>query len=126
MYLFNFSNGYPKYDKPQTVDSDAIPRDVVRYSYPDFLDGKVLDAQHYPSPYPLHKPMGPVDAWPSEAHNPTAGKAGVFLCNRDLWEKFHRHITEMIVTKQGRCVCKLLSSSSSSFSPSSSSSFYPS
>ena len=29
-------------------------------------------------------------------------KAGVFLCNRELWAKFHTHITEMIVTKQGR------------------------
>lgn len=33
---------------------------------------------------------------------PTTGKAGVFLCNRELWSKFHTHITEMIVTKQGR------------------------
>ncbi|KAL4218122.1 hypothetical protein ACF0H5_022858 [Mactra antiquata] len=30
------------------------------------------------------------------------GKAGVFLCNRELWSKFHTHTTEMIVTKQGR------------------------
>lgn len=30
------------------------------------------------------------------------GKAGVFLCNRELWSKFHAHTTEMIVTKQGR------------------------
>ena len=30
------------------------------------------------------------------------GKAGVFLCNRELWTKFHAHQTEMIVTKQGR------------------------
>ncbi len=30
------------------------------------------------------------------------GKAQVHLCNRALWFKFHRHQTEMIVTKQGR------------------------
>lgn len=30
------------------------------------------------------------------------GKAQVYLCNRALWFKFHRHQTEMIVTKQGR------------------------
>ena len=29
-------------------------------------------------------------------------KACVFLCNRELWSKFHAHETEMIVTKQGR------------------------
>ena len=29
-------------------------------------------------------------------------RAQVFLCNRPLWLKFHRHQTEMIITKQGR------------------------
>lgn len=36
---------------------------------------------------------------------PAAGpgmKAQVYLCNRPLWLKFHRHQTEMIITKQGR------------------------
>lgn len=36
---------------------------------------------------------------------PPAGpgmRAQVFLCNRPLWLKFHRHQTEMIITKQGR------------------------
>lgn len=31
-----------------------------------------------------------------------ATKAQVYLCNRALWLKFHRHQTEMIITKQGR------------------------
>lgn len=31
-----------------------------------------------------------------------AAKAQVFLCNRALWLRFHRHQTEMIITKQGR------------------------
>lgn len=31
-----------------------------------------------------------------------AAKAQVYLCNRALWLKFHRHQTEMIITKQGR------------------------
>ena len=26
----------------------------------------------------------------------------VYLCNRDLWSKFHQHTCEMIITKQGR------------------------
>lgn len=38
---------------------------------------------------------------------PIPGSAGgaraqVYLCNRPLWLKFHRHQTEMIITKQGR------------------------
>lgn len=34
----------------------------------------------------------------------TGLRAQVYLCNRPLWLKFHRHQTEMIITKQGRCV----------------------
>nr|BAP47448.1 T-brain transcription factor [Prionocidaris baculosa] len=30
------------------------------------------------------------------------GKAAVYLCNRELWRKFHHFKTEMIITKQGR------------------------
>ncbi|XP_051528087.1 T-box brain protein 1 [Myxocyprinus asiaticus] len=37
------------------------------------------------------------------------GKAQVYLCNRALWFKFHRHQTEMIVTKQGRRLFPFLS-----------------
>lgn len=31
-------------------------------------------------------------------------QSSVFLCNRELWLKFHHHTTEMIITKQGRFV----------------------
>lgn len=34
----------------------------------------------------------------------SAARAQVYLCNRPLWLKFHRHQTEMIITKQGRYV----------------------
>ncbi|XP_068614083.1 eomesodermin homolog b [Brachionichthys hirsutus] len=43
---------------------------------------------------------------------PAAGSgpgAQVFLCNRPLWLKFHRHQTEMIITKQGRRMFPFLS-----------------
>ncbi|XP_037311053.2 eomesodermin homolog b isoform X1 [Pungitius pungitius] len=43
---------------------------------------------------------------------PAAGpgmKAQVYLCNRPLWLKFHRHQTEMIITKQGRRMFPFLS-----------------
>nr|BAB19985.1 Pf-TBRAIN [Ptychodera flava] len=37
------------------------------------------------------------------------GKACVYLCNRDLWLKFHQQNTEMIITKQGRRMFPTLS-----------------
>nr|XP_020510675.1 eomesodermin-like isoform X1 [Labrus bergylta] len=43
---------------------------------------------------------------------PTSGpgmRAQVYLCNRPLWLKFHRHQTEMIITKQGRRMFPFLS-----------------
>ncbi|NXQ38941.1 EOMES protein, partial [Catharus fuscescens] len=43
---------------------------------------------------------------------PAAGpgmRAQIFLCNRPLWLKFHRHQTEMIITKQGRRMFPFLS-----------------
>ncbi|XP_008430346.1 eomesodermin homolog b isoform X1 [Poecilia reticulata] len=36
-------------------------------------------------------------------------RAQVYLCNRSLWLKFHRHQTEMIITKQGRRMFPFLS-----------------
>ncbi|KAM9724227.1 eomesodermin-like [Menidia menidia] len=36
-------------------------------------------------------------------------RAQVYLCNRALWLKFHRHQTEMIITKQGRRMFPFLS-----------------
>ncbi|KAJ8334563.1 hypothetical protein SKAU_G00402020 [Synaphobranchus kaupii] len=50
----------------------------------------------------------------SIASMPIAGtgagvRAQVYLCNRPLWLKFHRHQTEMIITKQGRRMFPFLS-----------------
>ncbi|XP_067287276.1 T-box brain protein 1 isoform X2 [Pseudorasbora parva] len=45
------------------------------------------------------------------------GKAQVYLCNRALWFKFHRHQTEMIITKQGRRMFPFLSFSVSGLDP---------
>ncbi|KAL4657400.1 eomesodermin-like [Arapaima gigas] len=39
----------------------------------------------------------------------TGSRAQVYLCNRPLWLKFHRHQTEMIITKQGRRMFPFLS-----------------
>ena len=35
---------------------------------------------------------------------PNQRQVCVYLCNRELWMKFHQHTTEMIITKQGRYV----------------------
>ncbi|XP_077990589.1 uncharacterized protein LOC144444913 [Glandiceps talaboti] len=45
----------------------------------------------------------------SPPNNMFKGKACVYLCNRDLWLKFHQHNTEMIITKQGRRMFPTLS-----------------
>uniref|UniRef100_UPI00358FF06D T-box brain protein 1-like n=1 Tax=Myxine glutinosa TaxID=7769 RepID=UPI00358FF06D len=45
------------------------------------------------------------------------GKAHVYLCNRVLWIKFHRHQTEMIITKQGRRMFPFLSFTVSGLDP---------
>lgn len=36
------------------------------------------------------------------AIQPSSFSPCIYLCNRDLWIKFHQHMTEMIITKQGR------------------------
>ncbi|KAF7703667.1 hypothetical protein HF521_022674 [Silurus meridionalis] len=46
-----------------------------------------------------------------------AAKAQVYLCNRALWLKFHRHQTEMIITKQGRRMFPFLSFNISGLDP---------
>ncbi|XP_064596714.1 T-box brain protein 1-like [Liolophura sinensis] len=43
--------------------------------------------------------------------------ACVFLCNRQLWVKFHAHTTEMIITKQGRRMFPTLQFSLSGLNP---------
>ncbi|XP_069068115.1 eomesodermin homolog isoform X1 [Pleurodeles waltl] len=46
-------------------------------------------------------------------------RAQVFLCNRPLWLKFHRHQTEMIITKQGRRMFPFLSFNMTGLNPTS-------
>ncbi|NXN80362.1 TBR1 protein, partial [Bombycilla garrulus] len=64
--------------------------------------------QGYPTagyPYPQqygHSYQGaPFYQFSSTQPGLVPGKAQVYLCNRPLWLKFHRHQTEMIITKQG-------------------------
>ncbi|XP_068179103.1 eomesodermin-like [Antennarius striatus] len=72
---------------------------------------------HFSSPYQLGQSPGCI--YPSYAASgaalsnislPGSGiRAQVYLCNRPLWLKFHRHQTEMIITKQGRRMFPFLS-----------------
>ncbi|XP_072541831.1 T-box brain protein 1b [Salminus brasiliensis] len=55
--------------------------------------------------------------FPSAQAGLVPGKAQVYLCNRALWLKFHRHQTEMIITKQGRRMFPFLSFNISGLDP---------
>ncbi|XP_060704498.1 T-box transcription factor TBX21 [Hemiscyllium ocellatum] len=47
-----------------------------------------------------------------------AGKVQILLCNYQLWAKFHKHQTEMIITKQGRRMFPFLSFNITGLDPS--------
>ncbi|KAL3060566.1 hypothetical protein OYC64_015006 [Pagothenia borchgrevinki] len=64
------------------------------------------------SPGCLYPPYASSGSALSNLNLPTTGpgmRAQVYLCNRPLWLKFHRHQTEMIITKQGRRMFPFLS-----------------
>ena len=59
--------------------------------------------------YPSYQGSGPgISSMPLSGAG-TGLRSQVYLCNRPLWLKFHRHQTEMIITKQGRFVEFVLS-----------------
>uniref|UniRef100_A0A7M4E8H3 Eomesodermin n=1 Tax=Crocodylus porosus TaxID=8502 RepID=A0A7M4E8H3_CROPO len=90
---------------------------AARYS----LDGLSPERYYLPSPGPPGAELGaPCSLFPYSAaaqhgpvyQAPAGGRypyGSVFLCNRPLWLKFHRHQTEMIITKQGRRMFPFLS-----------------
>ncbi|XP_077454805.1 eomesodermin homolog b isoform X1 [Stigmatopora argus] len=59
--------------------------------------------------YPPYGGSGPALGSVAIPANGPATRAHVYLCNRPLWLKFHRHQTEMIITKQGRRMFPFLS-----------------
>nr|BAS66826.1 T-brain transcription factor [Glyptocidaris crenularis] len=69
--------------------------DGLTHEHPDD-DTKGLYNGHHAPQYP--PPAGHQNI--EMASGP--GKAAIYLCNRDLWRKFHQYKTEMIITKQGR------------------------
>ncbi|XP_061574253.1 eomesodermin-like [Cololabis saira] len=67
------------------------------FSPPYQLGQSCIYHHPYPGAGPALSSMGP------------GARAQVFLCNSPLWLKFHRHQTEMIITKQGRRMFPFLS-----------------
>ncbi|KAJ8288277.1 hypothetical protein COCON_G00009360 [Conger conger] len=59
--------------------------------------------------YPSYPSTGPGIGSMNIPGTGTGVRAQVYLCNRPLWLKFHRHQTEMIITKQGRRMFPFLS-----------------
>lgn len=57
------------------------------------------EGAYTPGTAPLCPRTGPLCALPGYR---AAGKVQVMLNNYPLWAKFHKHQTEMIITKQGR------------------------
>uniref|UniRef100_A0A8C6TKC9 Eomesodermin homolog a n=1 Tax=Neogobius melanostomus TaxID=47308 RepID=A0A8C6TKC9_9GOBI len=59
--------------------------------------------------YPSYPSTGAGIGTMSLSGGSAGARAQVYLCNRPLWLKFHRHQTEMIITKQGRRMFPFLS-----------------
>uniref|UniRef100_A0AAV2MBK2 T-box domain-containing protein n=1 Tax=Knipowitschia caucasica TaxID=637954 RepID=A0AAV2MBK2_KNICA len=91
------------------------PSSGSRYSSPLHLSS-VLPAAGFPSSAGRghFSPAYQLSQSPGCLYSPYASsmaltRAQVYLCNRPLWLKFHRHHTEMIITKQGRRMFPFLS-----------------
>lgn len=85
-------------------DQNAPAQPFYEYRSPEF---RSPDSENYKTGfYPGSNALvtSPPDQQNLPSPVPSPGKACVYLCNRDLWVKFHSHTTEMIITKQGRCV----------------------
>ncbi|XP_048342713.1 T-box brain protein 1 isoform X1 [Sphaerodactylus townsendi] len=121
---------YPGQHNPAAAFSIASPGRYMAH-HPVLANGAYNSLlsnsapQGYPAagyPYPQqygHSYQGaPFYQFPSGAQaGLVPGKAQVYLCNRPLWLKFHRHQTEMIITKQGRRMFPFLSFNISGLDP---------
>nr|XP_056717433.1 T-box brain protein 1 isoform X2 [Euleptes europaea] len=120
---------YPGQHNPAAAFSIASPGRYMAH-HPVLANGAYNSLlsnsapQGYPAagyPYPQqygHSYQGaPFYQFPSAQAGLVPGKAQVYLCNRPLWLKFHRHQTEMIITKQGRRMFPFLSFNISGLDP---------
>ncbi|XP_078539982.1 T-box brain protein 1 [Lissotriton helveticus] len=93
---------------------------IANGAYNGLLSG--ASGQGYPAPgYPYSQQYGHsyqgAPFYQLSQPGLVPGKAQVYLCNRPLWLKFHRHQTEMIITKQGRRMFPFLSFNISGLDP---------
>ncbi|KAH3897206.1 T-box transcription factor T-like [Dreissena polymorpha] len=132
-YLEQHHYKYPRYDEvdggiPAMTSSHVrnhvtYPSTHARYPYysdsnADIehdrnADGMSVERRHEaPYGYPLVSEKASPHQWvyggPPPLVLPGPSKAAVFLCNRELWTRFHQYTTEMIVTKQGRRMFPIL------------------
>ncbi|KAK3594838.1 hypothetical protein CHS0354_002889 [Potamilus streckersoni] len=85
------------------------PHHQTYYSYPEtcYNTGASMYYNRQESPVPTHSSqtvhLEQNRSMPGSTKNTfQSGRACIYLCNRELWLKFHAHTTEMIITKQGR------------------------
>ncbi|XP_053381750.1 T-box transcription factor T-like [Mercenaria mercenaria] len=107
----NFATGNGDYAKPAYGNSVTYPTTFHRQNpaYQMYSDAFNVGQMYYHgqmSPAIGHSPpglmpLGCVQPNPAAGFYPH-GSICVYLCNRDLWAKFHQHTCEMIITKQGR------------------------
>ena len=97
------------YAKPPYGSAGYYPGPFQRYhNYPGYPETGNVGHLYYHgqmSPAMGHSPPGllPMGCMqPSQVGMFSTGNICVYLCNRDLWAKFHAHTCEMIITKQGR------------------------
>ncbi|KAM9805601.1 eomesodermin homolog b [Syngnathus typhle] len=64
---------------------------------------------HFSPPYQMGQSLYPPYSGSGPALDGAGARAHVYLCKQPLWLKFHRHQTEMIITKQGRRMFPFLS-----------------
>lgn len=108
--------GPERYYIPNTVSKQSPEASFLPYP-PGGAVYSPPGAGRYPSSLQLGSVLPPARYPPSAHFSPpyqhgqslgclcppcTGLGAQVYLCNRALWLKFHRHQTEMIITKQGR------------------------
>ena len=102
-----------EYAKPPYGNGAYYPGPFTQYpsNYPAYQDSLNAGQLYYHgqvSPALGHSPPGLLAMGPMGCMQPTptgmfnTGSVCVYLCNRDLWAKFHTHTCEMIITKQGR------------------------
>ncbi|XP_066542026.1 T-box brain protein 1b [Hoplias malabaricus] len=90
---------------------------IANGAYSGLLSGASPQAYPYAQQYGHAYQSAHFYQLPSAQPALLPGKAHVYLCNRALWIKFHRHQTEMIITKQGRRMFPFLSFNISGLDP---------